>query len=247
MPPSSATDPRVELRSGAISTEPSTDIRNPILRGFNPDPSIVRVGDDYFVATSTFEWFPGVQIHHSRDLAHWRLLTRPLTRKSQLDMTGVPDSGGVWAPCLTWFDGVFYLTYSIVYELNSRMKDVRNFLVTSDDIEGPWSDPLTLNGQGFDPSLFHGEDGRKWLLNMVWDHRPGGSSFYGITLQELCLERRKLLDEPRTIFQGTNLDCTEGPHLYQHDGYYYLVTAEGGTSWDHAVTIARSKSIDGPV
>ena len=90
------------------------NIRNPILPGFNPDPSIVRVGDDYYVATSTFEWFPGVQIHHSRDLVHWRLLTRPLTRPSQLNMLGDPDSCGVWAPCLTYADGLFWLMYSDV-------------------------------------------------------------------------------------------------------------------------------------
>src|SRR5829696_930634 len=89
-------------------------IRNPILRGFNPDPSIVRVGDDYYVATSTFEWFPGVQIHHSRDLVHWRLLTRPLNRDSQLNMLGDPDSCGVWAPCLRFVNGLFHLVYTDV-------------------------------------------------------------------------------------------------------------------------------------
>jgi len=93
-------------------TQPT--IKNPILRGFNPDPSIVRVDDDYYIATSTFEWFPGVQIHHSRDLVNWRLLTRPLNRASQLNMLGDPDSCGIWAPCLTYAEGLFYLVYTDV-------------------------------------------------------------------------------------------------------------------------------------
>ncbi len=160
-------------------------IRNPILPGFNPDPSIVRVGDDYYIATSTFEWFPGVQIHHSRDLVHWRLLTRPLTRPSQLNMLGDPDSCGVWAPCLTHADGLFHLIYTDVkrYGRTSQagaagasLRDFHNYLVTSPAIDGEWSDPIYLNSSGFDPSLFHDDDGRKYLVNMLWDHRPGPES-----------------------------------------------------------------------
>jgi len=221
-------------------------IRNPILKGFNPDPTVVRVGEDYYVATSTFEWFPGVQIHHSRDLVNWELIARPLDRVSQLDMRGIPNSGGVWAPCLSWHDGTFYLCYSNVKELNSVTKDSPNYLVTARDIRGPWSEPVYLNASGFDPSLFHAPDNRKWLLNMVWDHRPGRSHFYGIHIQEYDHERRQLLDKPVLIFKGTELDCTEGPHLYFRNGYYYLITAEGGTELGHAVTIARSRNITGP-
>ena len=221
-------------------------IQNPILRGFNPDPSILRVGDDYYIATSTFEWVPGVQIHHSRDLMHWRLLTHPLDRVSQLDMKGLPDSGGIWAPCLTWDDGTFYLAYTVVQELNSVTKDTPNYLVTADHIEGPWSEPVYVNSDGFDPSLFHDDDGRKWWLNMVWDHRPGRSFFYGIALQEYSLEKQNLVGESRIIFKPTELDCTEGPHLYKRNGYYYLLTAEGGSGYEHAVTLARSRDIGGP-
>ena len=221
-------------------------IYNPILRGFNPDPSIVRVGDDYYIATSTFEWFPGVQIHHSRDLIHWRLLTHPLDRISQLDMKGLPDSGGIWAPCLTWDEGTFYLVYTIVHELNSITNDAHNYLVTAPDILGPWSEPTYLNASGFDPSLFHDNDGRKWLVNMVWDHRPGKHPFYGIVLQEFDSAKKKLIGEPSIIFKGTELGRTEAPHLYTRNGYYYLITAEGGTFYEHAVTLARSQSIEGP-
>lgn len=223
-----------------------TVINNPILRGFNPDPSIVRVGDDYYIATSTFEWFPGVQIHHSKDLRHWRLLTRALTRNSQLDMVGNPDSGGVWAPCLSYSNGTFYLVYTDVKSHIGPFKDTPNYLVTATDIEGPWSDPVYLNSSGFDPSLFHDDDGKKWLLNMVWDHRKGKNKFGGILLQQYDEKEQKLVGPIYNIFRGTELGLTEAPHIYKRDGYYYLMVAEGGTRWNHAVTVARSKSLFGP-
>jgi len=230
-------------------------IRNPILRGFNPDPSIVRVGEDYYIATSTFEWFPGVQIHHSRDLKHWRLAARPLRRPSQLDMRGDPDSCGVWAPCLTHADGLFHLIYTDVKRYGrttvggasgASLRDFHNALVTSPSIEGDWSDPVYLNASGFDPSLFHDQDGRKYLLNMLWDHRPGRNRFAGIVCQEYSPAERRLVGERRVIFEGTALGLTEAPHLYRRDGWYWLVTAEGGTGWGHAMTVARSRDLWGP-
>ena len=232
-----------------------TTIRNPILRGFNPDPSIVRVGEDYYVATSTFEWYPGVQIHHSRDLVHWRLLTRPLTRASQLNMIGDPDSCGIWAPCLTHADGLFHLVYTDVKRYGrlsqpgaggATFRDFHNYLVTSPAVEGPWSDPIYLNSSGFDPSLFHDEDGRTYLVNMLWDHRPGQNRFAGIVLQEYSVAERRLVGSRRNIFTGTAIGFTEAPHIYKRNGFYYLITAEGGTGWGHAVTMARSRAIDGP-
>jgi xylan 1,4-beta-xylosidase len=230
-------------------------IKNPILPGFNPDPSILRVGDDYYIATSTFEWFPGVQIHHSRDLVYWRLLTRPLNRASQLNMLGDPDSCGVWAPCLTYADGLFWLIYTDVKRFGrttvagasgASLRDFPNYLVTSPRIDGEWSDPVYLNSSGFDPSLFHDDDGKKYLVNMLWDHRPGKNRFAGIVLQEYSVSERKLVGERINIFKGTPLGITEAPHLYKRNGWYYLLTAEGGTSWDHAVTMARSRNLTGP-
>src|SRR3954467_13027217 len=203
-------------------------IRNPILPGFNPDPSIVRVGEDYYIATSTFEWFPGVQIHHSRDLVNWRLLTRPLTRASQLDMLGDPDSGGVWAPCLTHADGLFHLIYTDVKRYGrttvggasgASLRDFHNYLVTAETIDGHWSDPVYLNSSGFDPSLFHDADGKKYLLNQLWDHRPGHSRFAGIVLQQYDAAARTLVGSRKNIFRGTALGLTEAPHLYQRNGY----------------------------
>ena len=233
----------------------ATTIRNPILRGFNPDPSIIRVGDDYYVATSTFEWFPGVQIHHSRDLVHWRLLTRPLRRAGQLDLRGDPDSCGVWAPCLTHADGLFWLIYTDVKRYGrttvggasgASLRDFHNYLVTSPTIDGDWSDSVYLNSSGFDPSLFHDDDGRKYLVNQLWDHRPGHNRFAGIVLQEYSVPERRLVGARKNIFAGTSLGLTEAPHLYKRNGYYHLITAEGGTGWGHAVTMARSRSLTGP-
>ncbi|UDF04024.1 glycoside hydrolase family 43 protein [Asticcacaulis sp. AND118] len=230
-------------------------IRNPILPGFNPDPSIVRVGDDYYIATSTFEWYPGVQIHHSRDLIHWRLITRPLRRPAQLDMRGAPDSCGVWAPCLTHDNGLFYLIYTDVKRYGrttvggasgASLRDFHNYLVTCPAIDGEWSDPIYLNSSGFDPSLFHDDDGRKYLLNMLWDHRPGRVRFAGIVLQEYDPVGQGLTGERKVIFESTSLGMAEGPHLYKRDGWHYLITAEGGTGWNHAVTMARSRHITGP-
>ncbi|OKL61345.1 hypothetical protein UA08_03237 [Talaromyces atroroseus] len=221
-------------------------VRNPILPGFNPDPSILRVGEDYYIATSTFEWYPGVQIHHSKDLANWDLLIRPLNRKSQLDMRGEPDSCGVWAPCLSYDGDMFWLVYTDVKRKDGSFKDAHNFIVTAPDIEGPWSDPIFVNSSGFDPSLFHDDDGRKWFVNMMWDHRSSPRAFAGIALQEFDPVLGKLVGPRKNIFKGTELDLVEGPHLYKRNGWYYLLTAEGGTAYEHACTLARARDIRGP-
>jgi xylan 1,4-beta-xylosidase len=220
-------------------------VKNPILKGFNPDPCICKAGEDYFIATSTFEWFPGVQIHHSKDLVNWQLVAHPLNRVSQLNMLGVPDSGGVWAPCLTYSDGIFYLIYTIVLN-TGRIKDTHSYLVTATDILGEWSEPVYLNSSGFDPSLFHDDDGRKWLVNMKWDNRVGKNRFAGHLLQEYDPKNKCLVGPIVNIFEGTEIGCSEGPHLYKLNGYYYLMAAEGGTSYNHAVTLARSRHITGP-
>lgn len=219
-------------------------IENPILKGFNPDPSICRVGEDYYIATSTFEWFPGVSIYHSRDLKHWELVARPLNRKSQLDMKGVPDSCGVWAPCLSYNKGTFYLVFTNVKSFDGVWKDTPNYVVTTQDISGEWSDPAYLNSSGFDGSFFH-NNGKIWFLNMLVDHRQG-KFFGGIQLQEYNPQKKALDGEVYYLTEGTKLGLSEGPHLYQHDNYYYLLLAEGGTEYGHAATILRAKSITGP-
>ncbi|EHY9857448.1 glycoside hydrolase family 43 protein [Vibrio parahaemolyticus] len=222
-------------------------IQNPVLRGFNPDPSIVRVGDDYYIATSTFEWFPGIQIHHSRDLVNWRLIGHALTRTSQLDMKGMDNSEGVYAPALTYADGKFWLCFSNVHSCRgANWMATPSFVVTAETPEGPWSDPVSIGNYGFDPSMFHDDDGKEYMLNMIWDGRARTNFFGGIVLQEFDAEEGELIGEPKNIFKGTHLGCTEGPQMLKKDGYYYLITAEGGTERNHAVTVCRSKDIWGP-
>ena len=216
-------------------------ITNPILKGFNPDPSIIRVGDDYYIATSTFEWFPGVQIHHSKDLKNWELIAHPLNRLSQLNMIGDPDSGGIFAPCLSYDNGVFYLVYTDVKTMDAGFNDNHNYLVTTTDIEGEWSEPIYLNSAGFDPSLFHDDDGTKWLTYAAVDYRRGKTQLT-IDMQQYLPEERRLTGPIKKIFTK----YTEGPHLYKRNGYYYLMTAHGGTWFKHMELMARSKSIFGP-
>ncbi len=224
-----------------------TSIQNPILPGFFPDPSICRVGEDYYVANSTFEWFPGVPIHHSRDLANWRLLGHALTRQSQLDLRGIADSGGVWAPSLSHADGQFWLIYTIIrtWGMGRPFKDIGIYLTTAPDIHGPWSEPVTFNSIGFDPSLFHDEDGRKWLVNMEWDFRKGRHRFAGIVIQEYDPRAQQLVGPLTKILKKENILC-EGPNLHKRDGWYYLMLAEGGTGWNHGIAMARARNILGP-
>ncbi|OED92785.1 beta-xylosidase [Vibrio breoganii ZF-55] len=222
-------------------------IQNPILKGFNPDPSIVRVGDDYYIATSTFEWFPGIQIHHSKDLVNWRLAGHVLTRTSQLDMKGMDNSEGVYAPTLTYADGKFWVCFSNVHSCRGgNWMATPCFVVTAENIEGPWSEPVSIGNYGFDPSLFHDDDGKKYMVNMVWDGRQKTNFFGGIVVQEFDVDTQSLVGKPHNVFKGTQLGCTEGPQILKKDGYYYLITAEGGTERNHAVTVCRSKNILGP-
>jgi xylan 1,4-beta-xylosidase len=227
-------------------------IRNPILPGFHPDPSFCRVGDTFYIATSTFEWYPGVRIFRSTDLATWELCAAPLDRAGLLDMRGNPDSCGIWAPCLSHADGRFWLVYTDVKRFDGAFKDAHNYITTCETIDGRWTDPVYVNSSGFDPSLFHDEDGRKWFLNMQWNHRGRGTggnpvhaSFDGILLQEWD-PQAGLTGEVTNIWPGTPRGLTEAPHLFRRGGWYYLTTAEGGTGYGHAVTMARARDIRGP-
>ncbi|MBP3604796.1 MAG: glycoside hydrolase family 43 protein [Lachnospiraceae bacterium] len=214
-------------------------IQNPILKGFCPDPSIIRVGDDYYIATSTFEWWPGVKLFHSKDLQHWEQIASPLRRQSQLNMLGDPTSGGVWAPCLSYDGTYFYLVFTDVKTKKGRYYNTHNYIVYTDDIYGEWSEPVYLNSIGFDPSLFHDTDGKKYLINMV-------NGFKGILVQEIEPKTFKLIGERKKVYSGSGIGCTEGPHIYHIGDWYYLLVAEGGTGYDHCVTMARAKSIWGP-
>lgn len=214
-------------------------IQNPILRGFCPDPSIIRAGEDYYIATSTFEWWPGVKLFHSKDLKHWEQIVSPLRRMSQLNMIGDPTSGGVWAPCLSYDGRYFYLVFTDVKTKKGRYYNTHNYMVYTDDIYGEWSEPVYLNSIGFDPSLFHDRDGKKYLINMV-------NGFKGVLVQEIEAGSWKLVGERQKVYAGSGIGCTEGPHMYHIGEWYYLMVAEGGTGYDHCVTLARSRSVWGP-
>lgn len=222
-------------------------IQNPVLRGFHPDPSFVRVGEDFYLASSTFEWLPGVRFHHSRDLVHWRLAGHALTRPEHIDLKGVDNSNGVWAPSLSYADGQFWLIYTNVRTsgMGRPFKDSLIFLITAPAIDGPWSDPVFLNAIGFDPSLFHDDNGRKWLVNMQWDFRKGRYRFAGNVMQEYDPAQQQLVGPVHELVRKDNILC-EGPNLYKHGGWYYLMMAEGGTGWNHGISMARSRSITGP-
>ena len=142
-------------------------IQNPILPGFCPDPSIIRVGEDYYIANSSFEWWPGVKIYYSKDLKHYEQLPSPLNRMSQLNMVGEGDSCGVWAPDISWDGEYFWLIYTDVKTRTGGLFNTHNYLVKSKDIRGGWSEPVYLNSSGFDPSVFHDTDGKMYIVNMI--------------------------------------------------------------------------------
>jgi xylan 1,4-beta-xylosidase len=222
-------------------------IKNPVLNGFHPDPSMIQVNGTFYVANSTFEYFPGVRISASKDLANWECVSTPLTDDRHLNMRGNIMSGGIWAPCLSYSDGIFYLVYTDVKTWKKYpFKDAHNFIITAKNIEGPWTEPIYMNTIGFDTSLFH-DGGKKYFLNAEWDYRKqGDETFSGILVTEVDPITLEFIGETRKIFSGTDRGLLEAPHLYKKDGWYYLITAEGGTYYNHASTVARSRDIFGP-
>jgi xylan 1,4-beta-xylosidase len=206
---------------------------NPVISGFYPDPSICRVGDDYYMVHSSFEYFPGVPISHSKDLVHWEQIGYCLTRKSQLPLDKTRASGGIYAPTIRYNNGTFYM-------VTTNVDGGGNFYVTAKNPVGPWSEPVWLDNQGIDPSLLFDDDGTVYYCR----HVGQGDGYIGQTT--LNLETGKLEGELRKIWGGTGGVWAEGPHLYKINGKYYLMISEGGTSYDHSVTIARSDSPWGP-
>jgi alpha-N-arabinofuranosidase len=220
---------------------------NPILPGFYPDPSVCRAGEDYYLVTSSFEYFPGLPVFHSRDLVHWRQIGHVLDRPSQLDLDGIEPSRGLYAPTIRYHEGTFYVINTLV---EGKRKGYANFVVTASDPAGPWSEPHWIEGApGIDPSLLFDDDGRVWYTGNR--PPPGGREYEGqceIWLQELDLDTMRLKGERHGIWQGALRGCewAEAPHLYKINGLYYLMIAEGGTGFEHAVTIARSGNVAGP-
>ena len=224
-------------------------LHNPILPGFHPDPCICRKGDDYYMIVSSFEWMPGLPIYHSRDLAHWELLTHVLTDPSQADPRKLPSAKGIWAPCLTYSEkeDLFYVVYGMMNSMNARYFDVNNYIVSSKDICGPWSEPVYVHSAGFDASILHDDDGRKYIVSMEWETRKGYEEPGAISVVEWDPEAKHIVGYPQRISRGaTDRGCIEAPHLTKKNGYYYLMCAEGGTGYNHSVTMARSTSPFGP-
>ncbi|MEE1764214.1 family 43 glycosylhydrolase [Streptomyces sp. SP18BB07] len=220
-----------------------TVARNPVIRGFAPDPSLIRVGEWYYVATSSFEWFPTIPLHRSRDLAHWEYAGHVRGAVPGDSLRGVPDSAGIWAPSLSWDGDRFWVVYTIVRSVGTRYFDLDTYVSTAAAVDGEWTAPRRIASHGFDPALFHHE-GRLWLLNMQSDHRPGGERFAGIVLTELDRTTLRPVGDTHLLLQHDRL--IEGPKLLIRDGWHYLVLAEGGTGVEHGVRVARSRALTGP-
>jgi alpha-N-arabinofuranosidase len=209
--------------------------RNPILAGFHPDPSICRVRDDFYLVTSSFEYFPGVPIFHSRDLVHWNPIGHVLTRRNQLELENVPSSAGIYAPTLRYSHGRFYV-------ITTHVQGGGNFYVTARRPEGPWSDPVWLDEEGIDPSLFF-EGGAAYYTR----NGKGKDRDHPIIYQaEFDPKTGRIKGALRPIWVGTGGIWPEAPHLYKIGTTYYLLTAEGGTAYDHSVVVGRSSSPFGP-
>ena len=213
----------------------TTTFRNPVIKGFYPDPSICRVDSNYYLVTSSFEYFPGVPVFHSTDLVNWKQIGNVLTRKSQLNLDSTRSSGGIFAPAIRYHNGWFYM-------ITTNVSRGLNFFVKSKDPAGPWSDPIFINVKCIDPSLFFDEDGKVYFTG----NTPWGVEKDGIYQAEMDMENGNFLTPYKLIWTGTGERYPEGPHLYKINNIYYLMIAEGGTEAGHMETIARSDNPWGP-
>ena len=225
---------------------------NPIISGAHPDPSICRVGDDFYIVNSSFEYFPGLPIHHSKDLVNWELIGHGLHREDQcngeMNLVDVQSDGGIHAPTIRYHKGKFYIITTNVYNSGDGKPGLmRNFIITAENPSGPWSDPHIIEGApGIDPDIFFDSNGKVYFIGT---HNPGDMNSNGIGeiwVQELDIKNWMLKGERKTVWDGVFGCCTEGPHIYKEHGLYYLLVAEGGTGKNHAVMMAASENIFGP-
>lgn len=213
-----------------VPVQAQNGYKNPVFRGFNPDPSVCRVGDDFYLVTSSFEYFPGLPIYHSKDLINWEHIGHCLTRDSQLSLQKVNSSGGLFAPSIRYHDGLFYV-------ICTNVSHRGNFFCTAKDPTGPWSDPVWVNINSIDPDIFWDEDGKTYFVTQGDE---------GIRVTEVDLNTGKVLAPERLVWGGIGGRFPEAPHIYKKDGYYYLMLGEGGTEYAHSATIGRSKHLYGP-
>lgn len=222
-------------------------ISNPVIPGMAPDPSILRIGDDYYLATSTFHWLPGIPIYHSRNLADWELLTHVL-KGTEVNLRGTHTPAGIWAPHLSYDAQAekYWLVFCHMKNMAGREFNAESYAMSADDIKGPWSAPVYLTSIGFDPSLYH-EDGRHYLSILEWETRSGYQAPGTIVMAEVDLDTGKLINGWHRITNGfTTRGCIEAPQIYRHGAYYYMLAASGGTGYAHGVEMGRAKEIFGP-
>ena len=227
---------------------------NPIINGGYPDPSIVRVDDDFYIVNSSFEYFPALPIHHSKDLVNWELIGYGIDRPNQgtgkVNLYDVQQQGGIHAPSIRYHDGLFYIITTNVYSPLDKSKptEMVNFILTAKNPAGPWSEPYVIEGApGIDPDIFFDDNGKVWFVGTHDTGNPNKNGIGEIWIQELDLDNWKLKGQRHSIWRGAcGGCCVEGPHIYKQYGRYYLMVAEGGTSYNHAVMIASSENIEGP-
>jgi len=226
---------------------------NPIIPGSYPDPSICRVGNDYYIVNSSFEYFPGLPIHHSKDLVNWNLIGYGLHRDDQcsgeMNLVDVQTDGGIHAPSIRYHDGLFYIITTNVYSPGPQQPtEMINFIITAEQVEGPWSNPHIIEGApGIDPDIIF-DDGKVWYVGTHVPEKPNFNGEGEIWLQELDLDDWSLKGERYFLWRGALYYGTwaEGPHIYKRNGFYYLLIAEGGTSLEHAVMVSVSDNVKGP-
>jgi len=213
--------------------------QNPVIPGFYPDPSVCRVGNDYYLVNSSFEYFPGVPVWHSKDLVHWQQIGNVLDRASQLPLKNAKPANGIYAPTIRYNNGTFYMVVTNV----TGDRQYGNFYVTATNPAGPWSEPIFVDQNGIDPSLFFDDNGKTYFISNRAHHPTDPRAIYQ---SEIDIKTGKRLTEVKEIWKGSGGSYVESPHMYKKDGFYYLQTAEGGTSYGHSVAISRSENIWGP-
>lgn len=225
-----------------------TTIRNPIIPGMAPDPSIIRVDDVYYIATSTFHWNPGIQIFKSSDLANWEH-TNYVIKNGSINLRGINTPGGIWAPHLSYDSSTkkYWLAFSHMINMAGREFNADSYVMWAADINGPWSDQIYITSIGFDPAIFHDEDGKHYITILEWETRQGYQAPGHIVIAEFDLNNGEVIGKWHRVTQGfTSRGCAEAPQIYKNNGYYYLILSAGGTGYAHGVEIGRSKNIFGP-
>lgn len=212
------------------------EYHNPVQRGFFPDPSVIRVGEDYYMVNSSFQYFPAIPISHSKDMVHWHVIGHAVTNPEYLPIEAIKDSHGIWAPDISYKDGVFYIYATLRLNGDGKRENVlrRQLMVTSGTPEGPYSAPTWLEVDAIDPSHFIDDDGKHYMVIAP-----------GATVIPLSEDGKRVIGEPRVAWPGTGERCPEGPHIMKKDGWYYAIVAEGGTGYGHGINVARSRELFG--